>query len=443
MGISARQIAFQALVSVDLERSYSNIVLDNILSDFDVEQRNRAFISALFYGVLERKLLLDYNLSQYSDKPINKLDPALLIILRMGLYQILFMNSVPDSAAVNESVKLCKANRLNNFTGFVNAVLRAAARAGRIALPEKKKGKNKYYSIKYSCPEPIIKLWRECYGDEITLEILSALNGRPPLSARVNTLKTTPDKLIALLNDEGVISECNRLSEECISLNSTGAVEDLEAYRQGLFHIQDEASQLCCSLLQPEPGNTVIDACAAPGGKSFTIAELMKNKGRIISCDLYEHRLSLVSSGAARLGIDIIETLAADASSYGDFSEADRILCDVPCSGLGIIRRKPELRYKKDLGLDVLPQLQYDILCNCAKALKRGGLLIYSTCTLNPSENGENVRRFLEEHDDFEPYTIVLPEKMTRKITEPDNELTLFPQDGGNDGFFISIIKRK
>ena len=443
MGISARQIAFQALISVEIDRSYSNIVLNNLLTDFDVDIIDKNFVSALFYGVLEKKLLLDYNLSQFSDRPVNKLDSALLVILRMGLYQIFFMDSVPDRAAVNECVNLCKANKLNSASGFVNAVLRSASRAGKLSLPNPKKGKNKYLSIKYSCPEPIVRLWRTSYGDELTVGMLSVLDGRPPISARVNTLRTTPDKLIALLDEDGAEAELSEPPEGRLLLRDTGAVEELEAYRRGLFHIQDAASQLCCGSLAPQPGQTVIDACGAPGGKTFTMAELMQNKGRIVCCDMYENRLGMVRSGAERLGIDIIGTVQADASRCEDFPAADRILCDVPCSGLGIIRRKPELRYKTDTGADTLPETQYAILCNCSQYLRSGGLLVYSTCTLNPAENGDNIRRFLREHEDFEAAELSLPQGIKRGIDEPSNELTLFPQINGTDGFFISMVRRK
>ena len=443
MGLSARQIAFQALMDVEIDRSYSNIVLDHILSDFDTLPRDRAFISNLFYGVLEKKLLLDYNISQYSSKPVNELDVPVLIILRMGLYQIFFMNSVPASAAVNESVKLCKDNKLYKTSGFVNGILRSVARADELLLPNKKKGKNKYLSIKYSCPEPLIKLWRESYGDELCERILSSLDGRPPLSARTNTLRITTDELVKSFKEYGVNASASQLIPDCIQLSSTGAVEELVSYKEGLFHIQDGASQLCCKLLDAKPGHTVIDTCSAPGGKSFTIAGYMENKGRIISCDLYEHRLGLVEDGAKRLGIDIIETMCGDMSEAENLPKADRILCDVPCSGLGIIRRKPELRYKSDTGVNTLPELQYKILENCAKALKSGGILIYSTCTLNPAENGNNIRKFLREHGEFEMYPIILSDKIKRLLDEPENELTLFPEREGTDGFFISIIRRK
>ncbi len=443
MQISARQVAYNALVRVEKDQSYSNIILDNVLTESTLSQRDRSFAAHLFYGVIETKLLLEYNLAQFSDRPANQLSLEVKMILKMGLYQIFLMDSVPNAAAVNESVKLCKDNKLVSASGYVNGVLRAASRQPQLKLPNQKKSKNKYYSIKYSCPEPMIKLWRQSYGDELTIALLQSLSGRPTLSARVNTLKTTPQQLKEALEQQGVTAEYSSILPDCLLLADTGAVEKLPQYRSGEFHIQDSSSQLCCRLLDPQEGNTVLDVCSAPGGKSFTMAQMMNNKGNIISCDLYDARLRLVSSGAKRLGIDIIHTLACDSSQYDQFPQADRVLCDVPCSGLGIIGRKPELRYKENTGTDTLPELQYSILCHCAGFVKNGGLLVYSTCTLNPKENNQNARRFLEEHREFEAYRIRLPEGIRRGITENENELTLFPHINLTDGFFISVFQRK
>ena len=438
-----RSIVLDALMRVEENDAYSNIVLGSALRDSGLSGRDRAFAAMLFYGVLERKLLLDYNLSRFSSRSVTKLDPEVLMILRMGLYQLRFMDSVPDRAAVNEAVALCKSKGLHSASGYVNGVLRAAAGTEEILLPEKRKSKNKYLSVKYSCPEKIIKLWRSAYGDDITLRILSGLEGRPPVCARVNTLRTTSEELGARLSDEGISVRSSELVPDCLFLEKTGAIEETKSYREGLFHIQDSASQICCGILSPEEGQTVTDVCSAPGGKSFTIAQLMRNRGRIVSCDLYEHRLGLVKEGAERLGIDIIETMAADSSTEKGFPLSDRILCDVPCSGLGIIRRKPELRYKEDHGLRELPEIQYSILKNCASALKPGGLLVYSTCTLNPEENSGVIRRFLAEMPEFEACPIKLPPGVTRIIGEEENELTLFPAPDSTDGFFISLCRRK
>ena len=439
---TARQTAFEALLRVERDKAYSNLILDKLLSDPQLPAREKTFASALFYGVCEKKLLLEYNLARLSSRPVNELDTALLIILEMGLYQLFFADSVPQSAAVNESVKLCKANRLNSDAGFVNAVLHAGARLDTLQLPEKRRGKNKYLSIKYSCPEKIVKLWRSCYGDELAEGILSSLEEKPRINIRVNTLRITADELTERLSKKGISVSRAGWDESCLVISGTGSIPGLEEYKEGLFHVQDAACQICCAALGAKPGELVIDSCSAPGGKSFTLSEIMENKGRVISCDLYEKRLSLVEKGAGRLGIDIIETHAGDSSAQNELPRADRILCDVPCSGLGIIRRKPELRYKDDSGTEQLPEIQYKILCSSAEHLKAGGVLVYSTCTLNPAENGENIRRFLREHEDFVPYKIKLPEGITRGMDEPENELTLFPHITGTDGFFIAAVQR-
>ena len=436
-----RETAYSSLMRVQNDGSYSNIALDSALAAASMSGRDKRFCSQIFYGVLENLLLLDYNIAVRSSKPVGEIDEGVKLLLRMGLYQLFFMDSVRDSAAVNETVALCRRLGNDRASGFVNGILRTASRDGGIKLPDPKKGKNKYYSIKYSCPERIIKQWRACYGDEITLDCLEALTGRPPLCVRVNTLRTTAEKLAQRLEAHGITAEASGLADNCLMLTGAGAIESLDEYREGLFHVQDAASQLCCHFLSPERGEALLDVCSAPGGKTFTCAELMLNEGSIIACDKYESRLRLVRSGAQRLGIDIIETYAGD-SSETEFPVADRVLCDAPCSGLGIIRRKPELRYKPDLGLDSLPQIQYGILCNASRFVKSGGVLLYSTCTLNPEENNENSRRFLDEHKDFAPLAIQLPVGISRRYDERENELTLFPQRDGTDGFFISLFRR-
>ncbi|MBQ9461598.1 MAG: 16S rRNA (cytosine(967)-C(5))-methyltransferase RsmB [Clostridia bacterium] len=441
MPTASRELAYTALMRVEQDGSYSNIALDRLLSESSLSGRDKGFCSKLFYGVLENRLLLDYNIAVRSKIPAGEIETGTMVLLRMGLYQLFFADSVSSAAAVNETVELCREKGFGRAAGFVNGVLRSAAR-DRLLLPDPKKGKNKYLSIKYSCPEKIIKLWRQSYGDDLTLASLEALQGRPPLCIRVNTLKTTAQELKSSLESMGIGAEYSRSVENCLLLTGAGAIEELEQYRQGLFHVQDTASQLCSRTLSPVKGCTMLDVCAAPGGKTFTCAELMENKGKIIACDKYDSRLRLVRSGAGRLGINIIETMAGDAAA-SEFVQADRVLCDVPCSGLGIIRRKPELRYKPDLGLSELPQIQYEILCNASRFVKSGGYLLYSTCTLDPDENNLNAQRFIKEHRDFSPASISLPEGIERKYTEEENELTLFPEKNGTDGFFISLFRRK
>ncbi len=439
----AREVAYAALRRVEENDAYSNIVLDTLLEESGLSGRDKSFCAKLFYGVLENKLLLDYNIAVRSDRSVHAIDRKVIVLLRMGLYQLFLMDSVTNAAAVNETVRLCRQNGLDKAAGFVNALLRKAAADQQLRTPDPKKGKNKYLSVRYSCPETIVKLWRESYGDDVTIGLLKSLAERPPLSVRVNTLHTDAAKLTARLAAEGVHAELSAWDDNALLLQDTGAVERLASFQEGDFHVQDMASQLCCRFLDPQPGETVFDVCAAPGGKSFTCAERMCDRGRIMACDLYEARLGLVQNGAQRLGIHIINTKAGDAAALQSDTMADRVLCDVPCSGLGILRRKPELRYKDDLGLSALPELQYRILCRAASFVRSGGRLLYSTCTLHPRENHDNVQRFLAEHEDFVPCPLSLPEGMTRGISEPDNELTLLPPLHGTDGFFISMFQRK
>ena len=444
MSASARQTAYSALMRVEQAQSYSNITLDSELEKSSLSRRDRSFAAKLFYGVLENKLLLDYNIAVRSRLSVRETDTGVLVLLRLGLYQLFFADSVPASAAVNETVAMCRENGFGSAAGFVNGILRATAREGRLRLPDPKKGRTKYLSIKYSCPEKITALWRKSYGDELTAGLLGSLAERPPLCIRVNTLRTTAEELKTSLEESGVSAEIQGTVKDCLLLSNTGAIEKLPQFEKGLFHVQDSASQLCCALLAPQEGDILLDMCSAPGGKSFTCAELMNGRGSITALDLYSSRLGLVSGGAERLGIDIIKTIACDAAGFDTDIKADRVLCDVPCSGLGIIRRKPELRYKTELGTEELPELQYRILCNASRFVKSGGRLLYSTCTLNPAENSGNAKRFLGEHEDFVPVPLSLPERIKRGISgEDESMITLFPHINGTDGFFISLFQRK
>lgn len=443
MADTARHIAFTALMRVEQAQAYSNITLDHLLRTEKLSARDAGFAARLFYGVLENRLLLDYNIAVSASRPLPDIDLPIVVLLRLGLYQHYFCHTVTSAAAVNETVALCRAEGYAEACGFVNGVLRKAVRMEQPRLPDAKKGKNKHYAVRYSCPEPIVRLWRQSYGDELTIGLLKALAERPPLCVRVNTLKTTAEKLMRVLADDGVQAQPFAGLDNCLMLTHTGAVEELQAYRMGLFHVQDAASQLCCRMLEPQPGESVLDVCAAPGGKSFTCAQLMQNRGRLCSGDLYDARLRLVEQGAERLDISILQTQQGDAATAEFPFKADRVLCDVPCSGLGILRRKPELRYKPDLGLEALPPVQYAILCHAAEYVRSGGVLLYSTCTLHPAENQMQVRRFLREHPDFMPMPITLPQGFERGMEENENEWTLFPQLCGTDGFFISLMKRK
>lgn len=438
MSKSARQSAFEILYKVERSGAYSNLALDAQLSSKDGADGDSALLTALVYGVLERLITLDYNISLYLRQPLKKLKPEVLIALRIGAYQLLFMDRIPESAAVNESVKLAKNNRAQFAAGLVNAVLRKVASNG-LQLPDESDRLN-FMSVKYSVPEQTVKLFVDAYSDRTACEIFEAMSERAKIFVRVNTQKCTADELIDILARQGVEGKKIDGFPDALELVNGGAVEHLDAYKKGLFHVQDLSSQLCCMALDPQPGDTVYDMCAAPGGKSFTLAELTNCKGKILAMDVYPSRLALIENGSERLGLDNIAVIPNDAAKVNPaLKKADRVLCDAPCSGLGILRRKPEIRYKTLEDIDKLPVLQYDILCSSSEYVKVGGRLVYSTCSLNPAENSEICNKFLSEHKNFEAVKL-FPD--IKRVDGNENYLTLMPQIHGTDGFFIAAFTK-
>lgn len=429
-----RQSAFEALVKTEKDGAYSNLALDFLLSKSDYDTRDRAFVSNLFYGVIERKLTLDYQLELYTAKPINKMKADLLTLMRLGAYQLLFMDKVPSSAAVNESVKLAKKSGLSHASGLVNAVLRKIDKNG-LKLPSEE-NYSEYLSVKYSCPQWLINKWIKEYGKETTEGILSHSLGACKTYIRVNNTLTDSDKLIEELNSENLKAEKTDINS-CLEISLNGrSVESLESFRKGLFHVQDAACQLCAAALEATEGDRVFDLCAAPGGKTYTIAENMNDKGEVLSFDIHPHRVELIKNGAERLGLKSVKALQGDALLYNEsLGQADAVLCDVPCSGFGIIGRKPEIKYKNPDEVKSLPALQLEILQNGAKYVKKGGRLVYSTCTLSHSENQKVCRKFLEYSSDFKAV------KPLKSLSD-DEFITLFPHINGTDGFFIACFER-
>ncbi len=422
-----RQSAFKILNKIEKDKAYTNLALDSYLRTNAGEVYSSSFVSALVYGVTERIITLDWLLSKYLQKPLKKLKPEVLTILRMGAYQLKFMDSVPDSAAVNESVKLAKNNGCAFASGLVNSVLRKVS-ADELEYPETDDPIFDM-SIRYSCPFSLVSHYCTDYGTKNAEGILSHSIGRQSIFARVNTLKTDFEELKASFGKDNIeIVPCDGI-ENHFEFRSHCSVESLPQFSDGLFHVQDISSAICVKSLELEENMTFIDVCAAPGGKTFTAAQYMKNKGKIYAFDLYEHRVKLISDGAKRLGIDIVSALQWDALAVKDDlkNTADRVLCDVPCTGLGVIGRKPEIRYK-DLGLiDKLTQTQYNILVNASEYLKPDGLLVYSTCSLNKAENENVCDKFLSQHPQFEKHR---------------EYLTLFPHINNSDGFFIAVFRR-
>ena len=410
--ITSRKAVFDLLLRVIKGGAYSNIALDSALNKSKLQGKDKAFSTALFYGVLERRITLEYLISKLTSG--KKIDDDVKVALMMGLYQIIYMNSVPDSAAVNESVNLIKNK---GAKGFVNGVLRQYLRNGDML-------KDAENWLKYSCPRWLYDKWVKEYGEDATKQIAENSLGGTPTVCRVNTVKTTEDELIEILKSEGVTATKSGVKDALVLENI--AVGESGAYKNGLFHIEDISAQNACFVLEPQENETIFDLCAAPGGKTFTIAELMNNKGKILAFDLHEKRAGLIKSGADRLGLTIIDAKAGNATVFNEeIGMADRVLCDVPCSGLGIIRRKPEIKYKNEADFERLPQIQFDILTNGARYVKDKGTLVYSTCTLSKAENEEVVERFLRENSDF---TLTFME-------------TTFPE-ALRDGFFTAKLER-
>lgn len=417
-----RKIAVLTLMKIERDKAYSNITLSSVFKEYDLKKEDKAFISALVYGVLDRKITLDFVLSSFMKTPIRKTAPFTLAVLRTGLYQIMFMDKIPESAAVNEAVKLIKSSKESRNAGFVNAVLRKAAREEKL-LPEGNSAEA--LSIRYSCPSWITESFIKDYGENEAALILEESLKTPPLTVRVNTVKTDIASLKEEFSKEG-ISVSNVQGFEALSFEKGIDISENKAYKNGLFYAQDIASQTAIKAIGLEGGERVLDMCASPGGKSFTMALHMKNIGEIISCDLYEHRVKLIFNSAERLGLRIIKTTVQNATEYNkDLGEFDCVLCDVPCSGLGVLRRKPEIKYKEPEDFSSLEKIQYSILSNAVNYLKKGGKILYSTCTLRKAENEEIVNRFLKEHKGFE------------KIEEK----TLMPHQADTDGFYFALLK--
>ncbi len=427
---SARYLAVQLLGRTEEERSYSNLLLDKALAASKLSHADKKLCAQLYYGVIERRLTLLHILRCYSKKPPEKLDAVVRNVLFLGLYQLAYCEKIPDRAAVNESVALTKQFKKASASGFVNAILRSFLRDGKeIKLP---KDRWKAMEVQYSVPAALIRTVARERGAEFAECFFADALETPPTTIRLNPLRGAVEALEA----EGFSPVPMERLAHAYTV-SAADVRKSDAFQKGMFHVQDLSSQLCCAILDPQAEETVLDMCAAPGGKSFTIAERMENRGRVLSFDLHAHRAKLIADGAERLGLTCIEAKTGDASAFDpDLPQADRILCDVPCSGFGVIRRKPEIKYKPLSEFAELPDLQYAILENAAKYLKPGGTLVYSTCTVLRAENEEVVERFLQAHPDFEPVPLT-----EFGFTEGYAVFSVLYDNC--DGFFAARLRRK
>lgn len=438
----ARHTALQALLQMEQNEGYSNIVIDKALRANGLNRRDASLAAVIFYGVLERRLTLDHFLRGCLKDPRKRPDPRIWMLLRCAAYQILFLDRVPDSAVVNEAVEEAKTIKGGTYAGMVNGVLRSLSRKKPLlSLPE---GTSvEALSLRYSVPQELISLWRKSYGKSVTMGILKDFEQRPPLYIRINPLRATVETLRVSLAEKGFSLTPLSYPPGAAVLEGEGSPAALEEFQQGMFHIQDLSAQLACSLLEAKAGQTLCDCCAAPGGKSFTLAENLGNTGIVYSFDLYKGRVGLIQQGAQRLGLSSVIAQRRDASKpYTELPPMDGVLCDVPCSGYGVIRRKPEIRYKPLISVKGLSELQLTILSHGAELVKPGGLLLYATCTLNPVENGEVAQAFLDTHSEFEPAPFQLP-GVEHLVEEPAHTLTMLPAGGGSDGFFAARFRRK
>jgi len=437
---SAREIAVQALMAHRKRGAWSEIVLHNLIEKAELSGRDAALAGKLCFGVLQNRSLLDFYLGQFCHTPVEKLEPKILDILRVAVYQMVFLTRIPSRAAVDEAVKMAK--RANpKAAGLVNAVLRRISEQLE-NLPEPPKGDlASYLSIKYSHPRWLVERFLEILGDTGAEALLSANNADVPVYAQINTLQTDIGQVEQALIEQDIHVQRHPWLADCLILTNTGPLECLKPFRDGDMYIQDPAARLAVLASAPQPGTSVWDACAAPGGKSFAAAIHMGNKGKLIASDIQEKKLARIESGASRLGISILSTRTADARTVdmGDMAPFDTVLADVPCSGLGIIRKKPEIRDKTPGEIARLPEIQLAILQGAARWVAPGGVLLYATCTILPEENGGVIAAFLAETKNFVCEAFSLPGEIGNV---PEGQITLYPHIHGTDGFFLCKLRR-
>lgn len=422
-----RKTAFYVLRDIREKKSYSNIAINKHIER--IEPESTAFVRELVYGTLKNLIKIDYILEKLLKDPVEKTDTNSLVILRMGIYQLMGMNSVPEYAAVDESVKMAK-KLAKGRESFINGVLRSYIREkDNIEFPKREDDFTEYLSIEYSFRPWIIEQWIRDFGENNVEDILKACNDTPNLTLRVNSLKISRDQLIERLRDKGVKSTPSKMSKETLHVEG-GQIVKSDLYKEGYYSVQDDSSFMAVNILDPQPGEMIIDTCAAPGGKSLAMAEKMGNRGRIISMDIYVRKLREITENAKRLGVNIVETKSWDSrrteSSF--VAKADKVLVDAPCSALGLVRRKPEIKNREwDHKLAVeYPKTQLDILKGAAPYLKPGGTLVYCTCTLNKTENEDVVKRFLQADPAF----------------KKEEDYILLPNINNTNGFYICKLKK-
>lgn len=438
----ARETAMKVLVAVHENGAYANIALTEALRKDRLNEMDRRFATELVYGAVKAGKTLDWIIRCYTTRPFRKMTPYVRAILRLGIFQLFFLDRVPPSAVCNEATELAKRYGHVGSGKFVNAVLRAATRE-----PEKanilKCDEPNYLAVQFQHPEWLIRRWLSMFGRAETERLCMFDNAPAVLSLRTNLLRTTRDELMNRLRQEGAVVNPSIWAPEGILCDAHAALDDLTSLREGLFQVQDESSMQVAHVLDPQPGEFILDMCSAPGGKTTHLAERMNNQGKILALDIYDAKLARVDENAKRLGISIIQTKRLDARVAGDayHGKADRVLLDAPCSGLGVLRRRPDARWRKSAEeIKQLPALQTALLESAACAVKLGGIIVYSTCTIEPAENEEVVCSFLRSHTEFslDATGRYLPLKPSMS-----DMVHFFPQRDGIDGFFIARLRRR
>lgn len=439
--MKAREIAYKVLLDIEKNKNYSNMAINKHFKDVKMSNQDRGLATEIIYGVIENKYYIDYMIDKLSKVKTNKMEIYVKTLLRMGIYQIMFLNSISDYAAVNETVNLAKKKN-SKVSGFINGILRNVIRQKEEIGKVKTKDDVDYLAIKYSYDKWMIRNWMIHFGKEFTEELLEANNERPNIYLRTNTLKITRDELIKKLEKQNIKAEKVNVVEEAIKVEHLKDIENNSLYKEGLFTVQDVSSMLVGKVMNPKENSLVLDVCSAPGGKTTHMATLMNNTGQVVSRDIYDHKLKLIKAASKRLGLTNVDVeefdgMKLDRESIGKF---DYVLADVPCSGLGIIRRKPEIKYKEKEEFRQLPPIQKKILENASKYVKVGGTLIYSTCTIQDSENIDVVKEFLQKNKNFE--LVPIKEVNVDLENQEKGYMKIYPNVHNMDGFFISKLIR-
>lgn len=438
---NVRDAALSILLAVDKNQAYSNLLLHQTIEKYKIDVKDRGLLTEITYGTLQHKLTLDYYLEPFIK---GKVDLWVRWLLRLSLYQMEYLTRIPAHAAVNEAVEIAKRRGHKGIASMVNGILRSILRQG-VPTVEDIKNPVERLSVETSHPQWLVERWVESYGFDETAAMLHENNIPPVQTVRVNMTRATVEDVLASLEEEGVKAKQSDMMPECIHLTN-GTAARTKAFKEGLITIQDESSMMPANVLDPKPGMKVLDMCAAPGGKTTHMAERMENDGSILAMDLHPHKLDLIDENTARLGLDIVQTAPVDGRKAADFlakESYDAVLVDAPCSGLGVMRRKPDIKYtKREEDLESLQAIQLAILANAVQVLKPGGRLVYSTCTVDKRENEGTVEAFISTHPEMEREEITnLPEKLLAK--QNNGMLQVFPQDFGSDGFFVAAFRKK